>query len=112
MVLQTGDMALDTDHHLLYHGGREANPIKLTPMECRLLAILMESPDQVISHAQLMKKVWQTDYVGDTRTLHVHICWLRRKIEADPSRPCRIVTHRSLGYELKGAPSNLAKQPE
>ena len=63
-----------------------------------------ESPDRVISHAQLMKKVWHTDYVGDTRTLHVHICWLRRKIEADPTRPCRIVTHRSLGYELKGAP--------
>jgi DNA-binding response OmpR family regulator len=104
MVLQTGDMTLDTDHQLLYPGGRQTDPIRLTPMECRLLEAFMERPDQVISHAQLMKKVWQTDYVGDTRTLHVHICWLRRKIEADPSYPCRIVTHRSLGYELKGAP--------
>ena len=103
-MLQTGDMTLDTDHQILYPGGRQTNPIRLTPMECRLLATFMESPNEVISHAELMKKVWQTDYVGDTRTLHVHICWLRRKIEADSLCPCRIVTHRGLGYELKGIP--------
>ena len=73
----------------------------LTPLECRLLQALMLHPDQVVSRSRLMKEVWETDYLGDTRTLHVHICWLRRKVEADPSKPRRIITHRKLGYELR-----------
>ena len=79
---------------------------RLTPLECRLLQVLMLHPGQVVSQSRLMKAVWQTDYLGDTRTLHVHICWLRHKVEEDPSRPHRIITHRGLGYELhvSGAP--------
>ena len=72
----------------------------LTPLECRLLQLLMRHPGQVMSRSRLMKEVWETNYLGDTRTLHVHICWLRRKVEADPSRPRRILTHRGLGYQL------------
>ena len=48
-----------------------------------------------------MKEVWQTNYLGDIRTLYVHIAWLRRKVEEDPSRPRRIVTHRGMGYQLR-----------
>ncbi len=73
----------------------------LTPLERRLLQLLMRHPGQVLSRSRLMKEVWETDYLGDTRTLHVHICWLRRKIEEDPSRPGRLVTHRGVGYELR-----------
>jgi DNA-binding response OmpR family regulator len=101
MLQLAGDLELDTEHHLLYLKGRQDGPIRLTPMESRLLAALMETPDQVVARAHLMKKVWGTEYLGDTRTLDVHICWLRRKIEADPARPTRIVTHRRRGYELR-----------
>jgi two-component system phosphate regulon response regulator PhoB len=101
MLLQAGDLALDTEHCLLHPNGYGGEPIRLTPMESRLLATLMESPDQVVSRAHLMRMVWQTDFLDDTRTLDVHIRWLRRKIEADPSHPRRIVTHRGQGYELR-----------
>ena len=93
MVLQAGDLVLDTDHRLLHPNGY--------PMESRLLAALMEHPRQVLSRAYLLKNVWRTDYLGDTRTLDVHVCWLRRKVEDDPSHPRRIVTHRGRGYELR-----------
>ena len=72
----------------------------LTPLECRLLQVLMLHAGQVLSRSRLMKEVWETDYLDDIRTLHVHICWLRRKIEDDPSHPRRIITHRGVGYEL------------
>jgi DNA-binding response OmpR family regulator len=72
----------------------------LTPLECRLLQIFMLHPGQIVSRSQLMKEVWETDYLDDTRTLDVHICWLRRKVEDDPSHPRRILTHRRLGYQL------------
>ncbi len=72
----------------------------LAPLECRLLQILVLHPGQVLSRSRLMKEVWETDYLDDIRTLHVHICWLRHKVEDDPSHPSRIITHRGLGYEL------------
>lgn len=83
----------------LYMVGDEI-PIKLLPREARLLAALMRYPGEIVSRATLMKQVWETDYLGDTRTLDVHICWLRRKIEEDPTRPQIIVTHRGMGYRL------------
>jgi DNA-binding response OmpR family regulator len=73
----------------------------LTPLESRLLQVLMSHPGQVISRQRLMKEVWETDYLGDTRTLYVHICWLRQKLEDNPSSPHRLITHRGLGYELR-----------
>ena len=96
-VLCVNGVTLDVEHSLVtgptgaYH---------LTPLECRLLQVLMLHPGQVISRSRLMKEVWETDYLDDIRTLHVHICWLRRKLEDDPSHPCRIITHRGLGYQL------------
>ena len=91
-------VTLDAEHSLVtgptgaYH---------LTPLERRLLEIFMLHPNQVLSRSRLMKEVWETDYLDDIRTLHVHICWLRHKVEEDPSRPHRIITHRGLGYELQ-----------
>jgi DNA-binding response OmpR family regulator len=101
MFRRAGELTLDTDHRQLYLNGSETGPIKLTPMESRLLATLMETPGQVVSRAHLMKTVWDTEFLDDTRTLDVHVCWLRRKIEADQSHPRRIVTHRGRGYELR-----------
>ena len=55
----------------------------LTPMECRLLQTFMTYPGRVMSRKFLMRKVWKTEYLGDTRTLEVHVCWLRNKTEKD-----------------------------
>jgi two-component system phosphate regulon response regulator PhoB len=84
----------------LYCNGFE-QPIKLTPMEARLLAALLRYANQTVSRATLMREVWHTDFLGDTRTLDVHISWLRRKIEENPARPERLITVRGLGYSLR-----------
>jgi DNA-binding response OmpR family regulator len=97
-MLCVDGVTLDVEHsHVIGQNGE----CHLTPLECRLLQIFMLHPGQVISRSRIMKEVWETDYLEDTRTLDVHICWLRRKVEDDPSHPCRIITHRGLGYELR-----------
>ena len=98
MKVQAGPLVLR--HDLLYLDD-DAEPIKLFRKEARLLAVLMQHAGAIVSRATLMKEVWETDYLGDTRTLDVHICWLRHKIETDPTRPQYIVTHRGMGYQLR-----------
>ena len=78
----------------------EGDPKRLTPRQFALLKILMEHPGEVIERDQLFREVWQTDYVEDTRTLDVHISWLRKKIEADHQNPQLLKTIRSVGYRL------------
>ena len=101
MFVHVGDLKLDVEHRLLYLNGSSSAPLQINPMEARLLATLMECSGQVVSRAHLMRTVWQTDYLDDTRTLDVHICWLRRKVEDDPAHPHRIITHRNQGYQLR-----------
>ena len=104
MKLQTGSIRLE--HRLLYLGdGRP--PVVCSPKEARLLATLMQHSGRVVSRAQLMKEVWQTDYLGDTRTLDVHICLLRQKLEQDPANPRLLVTERGLGYRLNAPDTSL-----
>ena len=74
--------------------------IRLTPKECQLLATFMRYPNRVLSHKFLMREVWETDYIGDTRTLQVHVSWLRRKIERNPRQPIRLRTVRGVGYRF------------
>jgi len=74
----------------------------LTPKQCNLLTVLMQHPNQVISRKDLMDRIWDTAYLGDTRTLDVHIRWLREKIEVEPAIPKRIITVRSAGYRFEG----------
>jgi DNA-binding response OmpR family regulator len=99
-------MTNDTSRHAinlvdcdLYLNG-SSQAIRLRRMEVRLMAVLLRHRNRVVSRATLMHKVWETDFLGDTRTLDVHICWLRRKIEADPAQPRRLVTVRGVGYCL------------
>jgi DNA-binding response OmpR family regulator len=80
----------------------------LTPKQCNLLTVFMQHPNQVISRKELMDRIWDTNYLGDTRTLDVHIRWLREKIEIDPMRPCLLMTHRGVGYVLN-IPSETPK---
>jgi len=79
----------------------------LTPKQCDLLAIFMQRPNQVISRRELMEQIWKTGYLGDTRTLDVHIRWLREKIEADPDHPTVLVTRRGVGYILVAPQSDV-----
>jgi DNA-binding response OmpR family regulator len=71
---------------------------ELTPKECALLQLLMERAGTVVRRAEIINRVWETSYLDDTRTLDVHIRWLRRKIEVDPSSPVYLITRRGEGY--------------
>ena len=96
--LYVGDMTLDLETATLRKNGSE---IHLTPKESKVMALLMKNVGKVVSRSVLMQEVWDTEYLGDTRTLDVHICWLRQKIEDDPSIPEHILSRRGQGYELR-----------
>jgi DNA-binding response OmpR family regulator len=76
--------------------------LELSPKEFDLLAFLARNKGLVFSREHLLEKVWGYDFAGDTRTVDVHIRWLRQKIEVDPARPQRLVTIRGTGYKLEG----------
>lgn len=96
-VLQAGPIRLDIERRRVRCLGKNA---KLTPRLVALLELLMEHHGEVVEREQLFKKVWETDYTGDTRTLDVHISWLRRAIELDPLKPKFLKTIRGVGYRL------------
>lgn len=96
-VVQAGAIRLDTEKRRVRCLGKNA---KLTPRLVTLLKILMERHGEVVEREQLFKEVWETDYTGDTRTLDVHISWLRRAIELDPLKPKFLKTIRGVGYRL------------
>ena len=96
-VLKIGQIELDQMTRSLHSPQGEAH---LTPKQAHLLAIFMQRPNQVISHEELMREIWDTQYLGDTRTLDVHIRWLREKIETEPTRPTVLLTVRKIGYKL------------
>ena len=96
-VLQVGDVQLDQERHeVLIRDEHVTLPLK----EFELLSLLLENAGRVLTRDQLMDRVWGTDYVGDTKTLDVHIKRLRSRVEEDPSLPTRIVTIRGLGYKF------------
>lgn len=96
-ILAAGDLQLDLEHHQFRCGEREA---RLTPRLSMLLEMLMRKPNEVITRDDLFRKVWETDFTDDTRTLDVHISWLRRAIEDDPRKPKYLKTLRGVGYRL------------
>ncbi len=99
--LEVGDVALDPDQHLVVIRGEET---KLPLKEFELLHILLANAGRVLPRETLIDRVWGSDYVGDTKTLDVHIKRLRSKIETDPANPGRIVTIRGLGYKYEKNP--------
>ncbi len=99
-VIRLGDVELDTDSHEVRVRDQVVNlPLK----EFELLSILMENAGRVLERSTLIDRVWGSDYVGDTKTLDVHVKRIRSKIEDDPSSPVRIVTIRGLGYKYAAA---------
>ena len=99
-ALESGPVRMDVDRHVVtVRGGSVQLPLK----EFELLQVLLRNADRVLTRMQLIDRVWGADYVGDTKTLDVHIKRLRAKIELDPTKPQHIVTVRGLGYKFESA---------
>lgn len=97
-TLEVGPVRMDTDRHVItVHGEVTALPLK----EFELLEFLMRNAGRVLTRVQLIDRVWGSDYVGDTKTLDVHIKRLRAKIEKDPANPEFIQTVRGMGYKME-----------
>ena len=97
--IKIGDLEIDIARHRALARGAE---LELSPKEFDLLAFLAQNRELVFSREQLLEKVWGYDYAGETRTVDVHIRWLRQKIENDPAKPEILVTVRGKGYKLAG----------
>ena len=98
-ILRANDLVIDLGRHEA-RLGEKVLPLK--PKEFDLLAFLMQNKGQVFSRDHLLEKVWGYDFAGDTRTVDVHIRWLRQHIEANPASPQRLVTVPRVGYRFEG----------
>jgi len=96
-LLHTGPLRLDLERKRVRCQGREKT---LTPRLIHLLKTFMERPGEALERERLFREVWNTEYTGDTRTLDVHISWLRQAIEENPRNPQFIKTIRGVGYRL------------
>ena len=97
-ALQVGDVRLDPDRHeVVVRGSDVSLPLK----EFELLELLLANAGRVLTRETLIDRIWGVDYVGDTKTLDVHVKRLRAKVEDDPSNPRRIITIRGLGYKYE-----------
>jgi two-component system response regulator RegX3 len=96
-VAAVGGLRLDVARHSASVGGK---PVLLTRSEFRLLALLASEPGRPFTREQLIRHLWESDFVGDRRAIDVHVSNLRRKIEQEPRKPKRLVTVRGIGYKL------------
>jgi two-component system response regulator RegX3 len=97
-VVEAGPVRMDVERHIVTVDGE---PVSLPLKEFELLEMLLRNSGRVLTRGQLIDRVWGSDYVGDTKTLDVHVKRLRAKIEADPAAPKYLVTVRGLGYKLE-----------
>jgi two-component system response regulator RegX3 len=97
-TIEAGPVRMDVERHLVSVGGA---PVSLPLKEFDLLELLLRNAGRVLTRGQLIDRVWGADYVGDTKTLDVHVKRLRSKIEPDPSNPKYLVTVRGLGYKFE-----------
>jgi two-component system response regulator RegX3 len=88
---------MDVDRHVVTLDGEE---VRLPLKEFELLEMFLRNPGRVLTRGQLIDRVWGSDYVGDTKTLDVHVKRLRAKLEPDPAHPTMLTTVRGLGYKL------------
>ncbi|NDL58136.1 response regulator [Phytoactinopolyspora mesophila] len=97
-VLEAGPVRMDTERHVVSVSGVS---VRLPLKEFELLELLLRNAGRVLTRAQLIDRIWGADYVGDTKTLDVHVKRLRAKIEPDPATPTYLLTVRGLGYKLE-----------
>jgi two-component system response regulator RegX3 len=98
-VVEASDVRMDVERHETTVRGA---PVQLALKEFELLEVLLRNSGRVLTRGQLIDRVWGADYVGDTKTLDVHVKRLRAKLEADPANPVLLVTVRGLGYKFNG----------
>jgi two-component system response regulator RegX3 len=97
-TIEVGPIRMDIEHHsVTVNGDRVALPLK----EFELLELLIRNAGRVLTRGQLMDRIWGANYVGDGKTLDVHVKRLRSKIEADPANPVLLTTVRGLGYRFE-----------
>jgi two-component system, OmpR family, response regulator len=97
-LLTMDDIIIDLNRHQVMV---KEQPVELTAKEYDLLVFLMQNESYVFSREQLLEKVWGYDFAGDTRTVDVHIRWLRQKLESDPANPKHLLTVRGTGYKIQ-----------
>jgi two-component system, OmpR family, response regulator RegX3 len=97
-VLEAGPVRMDVDRHVVTVDGE---PVSLPLKEFELLEMLLRNAGRVLTRTQLIDRVWGSDYVGDTKTLDVHVKRLRAKLEPDPGNPAHLVTVRGVGYKFE-----------
>ena len=97
-ILALADIIIDLNRHQVKVKGQ---PIELTAKEYDLLVFLVQNESYVFSREQLLEKVWGYDFAGDTRTVDVHIRWLRQKLESEPANPKHLLTVRGTGYKIQ-----------
>lgn len=95
--INVGDITLDLDAHIVVKNGKE---VTLRQKEYEILTLLLTNLGNVITRERLFDEVWGTDWLGDTRTLDVHMSWLRAKLEDDPAHPVYLQTVRGVGYRF------------
>jgi DNA-binding response OmpR family regulator len=98
-ALSSGDLLLDPG---TYTARRGEHVLTLKPRAFALLHFLMQHPGQVFSREQLLQQLWDDPFIGDARTIDVHVRWIREQIEDDPSQPRRLRTIRNVGYQFVG----------
>ncbi|MBT9139776.1 MAG: Alkaline phosphatase synthesis transcriptional regulatory protein PhoP [Dehalococcoidia bacterium] len=97
-IVRQGNLSLDLDRYLVQKDGKT---LDLPPKEFELLFLLISHPGRVFRRVDILNKVWGYDYVADTRTVDVHIRYLRQKVEEDPRNPVLLLTVRGIGYKFK-----------
>jgi DNA-binding response OmpR family regulator len=98
-AIKVGNLEINFTRHQVSSGG---HILALSPKEYELLAFLMRNQGQVFTRDHLLERIWGYDYAGDTRTVDVHIRWLRQKIEDDPSHPVHLLAVWGVGYKFEG----------
>jgi two-component system OmpR family response regulator len=98
-TLSCGDVAIDLRRHEASRGGEV---LSLKPKELELLAFFLRNCGRAFTREQLLDQIWGYDFVGGTRTVDVHVSWLRQKIEDEPAKPTRLITVRGTGYRFDG----------
>jgi two-component system KDP operon response regulator KdpE len=97
-VFNSGDLRVDLAYRRVFVGEKE---VHLTPIEYQLLLMLIQYAGKVVTHRQLLHKVWGPDYLGESHYLRIYMSQLRHKLEADPTRPRYLITEPGVGYRLK-----------
>ena len=98
-VVEMDGVRIDVERHQVLVDGQE---VRLALREFELLELLLRNAGRVMTRGQIIDRIWGSDYVGDTKTLDVHVKRLRNKIEREPSKPSRVITVRGLGYKFRG----------